>query len=115
MKGGGLGGRVTFHVSAFAMDGVFQFADAPAQAPVVHLGGPLQITFYGQAPTLRLGRSTDLVLAVGTPGIGPGAFAMIGYQDTIPESAKPSAQITLPPAKPGAAPVKENFEIKHRC
>ena len=52
---------------------------------------------------------------VGTPGVGPGTFAMLAYMDTIPESAKPVAEITYQPAKPGAKPLKELFEIKERC
>jgi hypothetical protein len=115
LKGGGLGGRVSFLAGARDLTGVLQFADTPAKAPVVHLGGPLQVTFFAERPTLRIGRENELVLVVGTPGIGPGTFAMVRYQDTIPESAKPVAEITYPPAKPGLPPVRQKYEIKDRC
>ncbi len=115
MKGGGLGGRVTFLAGLRDLNGVLQFANSPAQAPVVHLGGPLQVTFFGERPTVRAGRQSEFTLVVGTPGVGPGTFAMIGYQDTIPESARPVAELSWPAAKSGAAPVKEKFEIKGRC
>ena len=115
MKGGGLGGRLSFTAGFLDLNGVLQFADAPANAPVVHLGGPLEITFYGELPSLRVGRSSEFVLVAGTPGHGPGTFAMLAYMDTIPEDAKPVAEVTYPPVKPGDPPLKEKFEIKERC
>jgi len=115
MKGGGVGGRVSFTAGPMDLDGVFQFADAPAAAPAVHVGGPLQVTFYAERPTLRVGRSSELDLVVGSPGVGPGTFAMVGYEDTIPQNAKPMAEIALPPAKAGALPLRQKFEIKDRC
>jgi hypothetical protein len=115
MKGGGIDGRVTCSAAAFDLNGVLQFADKSAEAPVIHFGGPLQVTFFGEVPSLRVGREEDLYLVVGTPGIGPGTFAMINYQDAIPEGARAIAAMTLPPVKAGAPPVTEKFELKHRC
>ena len=115
MKGGGLGGRLSFMAGFYDLNGILQFASKPADAPVVHLGGPLEITFFAGLPSLRVGRESELVLVVGTPGVGPGTFAMLSYMDTIPESAKPVAEITYQPANPGEAPLKEKFEIKERC
>jgi hypothetical protein len=45
----------------------------------------------------------EFALVVGTPGEGPGTFAMVGYADTIPDTAYRFAEITYPPAKPGAS------------
>jgi hypothetical protein len=115
LKGGGLGGRATFLAGLIDLNGVLQFADRPADAPAVWLGGPLQITFYAELPTLRVGRGTELDLVVGTPGVGPGTFAMLEYEGTIPKEAKPLAEVSLPSAKPGAPPLKEKWEIKDRC
>jgi hypothetical protein len=115
LKGGGLGGRITFIAGAIDLDGVLQFADKPAAAPVVRLGGPLELTSFIEPPTLRVGRSTDLVLIVGTRGIGPGTFAEMAYEDTIPADAKPVAEISFSPSKPGAPPLDQKYEIKQRC
>jgi hypothetical protein len=115
VKGGGLGGRLSFSAGLIDLTGVFQFADKPADAPAVHLGGPLQVTFYAELPTLRVGRGTELSLVVGTPGAGPGTFAMLDYEGTIPKEAKPMAELSLPWAKSGAPPLKEKWEIKGRC
>lgn len=102
IKGGGVGGRLVFLAGLFDLTGVLQFAATPAAAPVVHLGGPLQVTFYGEPPTLRAGRDSEFTLVVGTPGIGPGTFASIGYEGAIPEAAKPVAELSL--RMPGPVP-----------
>ena len=115
VKGGGLEGRLSYSVGPIDLTGVFQFADTPAEAPIVHLGGPLQITFCAERPTFCVGRETELALVVGTPGTGPGSFAMLGYQDTIPEEAKPVAELALHSAQPGGPPIKEKITIKSRC
>jgi hypothetical protein len=115
LKGGGLGGRASFTAGTTDLTGVFQFAGRPADAPAVRLGGPLRVTFYSELPTLRVGRGGELVLVVGTPGVGPGTFAMLGYEDTVPAAVKPVADVSLPPAKAGAPPLKEKWEIKDRC
>jgi hypothetical protein len=115
MKGAGLGGRLTYGVGPVDVTGFLQFANTPAEAPVVHIGGPLQVTFFAQRPSLRVGRASELVLVVGTPGTGPGTFAMLRYEETIPTNAWPAADVSLPPAKRGAPPLREKWEIKDRC
>jgi hypothetical protein len=115
MRGGGLGNRVTFQAGLSDLDGALQFAATPADAPVVCLGGPLQITFYAQRPFLRVGRGKELVLVVGTPGIGPGTFAMLHYEGTIPEDVKPVAELFFPRAAAAATPLREKVAIQDRC
>jgi len=114
IKGGGTGDRLRFMAGPLDFDGILQFGDTPEQAPVVRVGGPLQITFLEQ-PALRVGRSSELTLVVGSPGVGAGTFAMLAYEGTIPESAKPTAEIRYQPAKPGEPPRRDLFEIKQRC
>jgi hypothetical protein len=97
------------------LDGALLFADRPADAPVIRLGGPLAVTFYAERPTLRLGRANDLVLVVGTPGRGPGTFAMLAYEDTVPAGAAPKAVVTFPSAREGGPPLRERYELKERC
>jgi hypothetical protein len=115
VKGGGVGGRLTFSAGPLDLNGLLLFAGKPAAAPVVHFGGPLQVTFYGELPTMRVGRDSEFVLVVGTPGAGNGTFAMLGYEGTIPKESQPAAEVTYQPKKPGDPPVKEKYEIKERC
>ena len=114
-QGGGVDGRIIFAAGPDDADGVLHFADRPAEAPIIHCGGPLQITFFGERPTLRAGREPEVYLVVGSPGVGPGTFAMLPYHSTIPDEAKPVAEITYPPAQLGAAPMREKIELKSRC
>ena len=115
VKGGGTAGRLDMSAGWLDLNGPLQFAEKPADAPVIHFGGPLEVSFYGEVPKMRVGRGAEFVLVVGTPGVGPGTFAMLGYEDCIPKDAYPKAEIAFAPKKPGDAPVKELFEIKERC
>jgi hypothetical protein len=114
-KGQGVGGRTVQIAGYLDGNGVLLFANKPADAPVIHFEGPLQITLYGEKPTLTLGRSNDLFLAVGTPGQGPGSFASLGYEDTIPSRAIPKVEIMFPPRQKGDPPLRETYELKERC
>jgi hypothetical protein len=68
-------GRVVQSAGVKYGDEILLFADKPATAPIVHIGGPLQVTVSEEIPVLRLGRDNDLVVVVGTPGHGPGSFS----------------------------------------
>src|SRR5271165_5695271 len=84
MKGGGIDGRLEFHAGPFDLNGALQFADSPDQAPVINFANPWQITFERQRPALRVGASTNATLVIGSPGTGPGTFAELGYEHTVP-------------------------------
>ena len=47
--------------------------------------------------------------------IGPGTFATIEYEKTVPNNAYPVVELSLPPSTPGGTPLHERFEIKGRC
>jgi hypothetical protein len=115
LTGEGLGGRVVFTAGPADLNGPLVFAKTPDQAPVVRCAGPLEITFYEELPSLRVGRDTEMGLVVGAPGIGPGTFASLDYEKTIPRSAKPVVELVLQSSKEGVPPIKETFEIKGRC
>ncbi|MGH8248855.1 MAG: hypothetical protein ACREUU_20800, partial [Gammaproteobacteria bacterium] len=112
--GAGIGGRVTERNFPFDAHGVLQFADQPSEAPILHFGGPWQVCLFGPQ-TLVAGRSRDLVLGVGTPGVGPGTTVWVEYQGVVPETVFPVASISFSPQKPGDPPVEELYELKHRC
>jgi hypothetical protein len=113
-KGTGVGGRV--QQRAFYLDaaGVLQFADRPEEAPIIHFAGLWQISLFGPH-SLTAGRQRDLVLGVGTPGVGPGTMAWVDYEGVIPPQVYPVADITFPPGKPGDPSPRERYELKQRC
>jgi hypothetical protein len=115
LRGGGVGGRVSYLLTPFDAGGVFRFGDRPVDAPVVHLGGPLQVTFYGGKPTWTGGRTDDAVLCLGTPGRGPGTLAMVKYEDTVPPGKHPKLDATFRPKDPAREAVRELYELKERC
>jgi len=114
-RGAAGNGRVLVKVGPHDVSGALLFADKPADAPVIHMDGPLQISTDGEPPTLKLERDTDLALAVGTPGLGSGTFAKLAYDQTIPVAAVPRVEVAFPPAKVGDPPVRQLYELKERC
>jgi hypothetical protein len=113
-KGTGLGGRVQQSTFIDDVNGVLQFSDKPKDAPIIHFGGPWQVTLFG-AHQLTISRETDVVLGVGTPGVGPGSTTYVSYEGVIPEKVYPTLEVTYPPKKPGETPVRERYELKKRC
>jgi hypothetical protein len=110
-NGGGVGKRIGQSAGFYDPGGVLTFAATPVAAPVIHFDGPLQVSFYGELPAMRIGRSADFILTVGTPGNGGGTFAMLAYQDTVPAGVHPKVTI----AWPGGQPAPEVVELKQRC
>jgi hypothetical protein len=113
LVGGGIGGRVT-HVVEHDANGFLEFADAPQRAPVVHFDGPREVVLFGR-PRLTVGRTTDLVAGIGMPGIGAGTTAYLGYEGIVPKGLSPQADIAFAPADAGQQPIRQHYELKHRC
>ncbi len=84
------------------------FAERPADAPVVHVRGPLTVSLYA-AEQLTIGRQKQLALAVGTPGLGPGTTALVAYENFIPRDTHPRVEIEFPPEREGSPPVAERY------
>jgi hypothetical protein len=106
--------RVTFMAAVVDHHGPLVLPTKAADAPIFHFGGPLQVTLSG-TPQFKRERTADVVSVVGTPGLGAGTFAMLAYDGTIPESVHPKLEVTFPPVKPGAAPIKQLYELTKRC
>jgi hypothetical protein len=108
-RGTGRDGRVKQEADPFDPRGILQFAECPQDAPVIHFGGPWTLAAVGR-PKLTVGRQTDFQIGFGTPGLGPGTFTYVAYEQLVPEDASPVAEITFPG---GARPVRH--ELKLRC
>ena len=113
-KGATPGGRIRQHTWYTDAKSVFQFADRPQDAPVVHFGGPWQIALFGWHQ-LTIGRESDVVLGVGTPGVGPAAMTYIDYEGVIPENVYPTSDIIYPSEAPGDPARTEHYTLKRRC
>ncbi len=113
-RGTGLEGRIQQRSSLADATGVLQFADRPQDAPILHFGGPWQVTLFG-SHQLMIDRETDVVLGVGSPGLGAGSFSWIDYENVIPTDKYPTMDVVYPPKHSGDAPLHERYELKHRC
>jgi hypothetical protein len=113
-KSFGLEGRVMQTSCPWDHRGVSAWSDRPETAPIVHFRGPWHLLHFGTPPRLTAGRAEDFVLALGTPGFGPGTTAYVAYEGVVPEKVYPKVEITFPP-RPGEPPRKELYELKERC
>lgn len=113
-RGNAIGGRVQQRGFLVDSTGVLQFAEKPQDAPILHFGGSWQITLCGKHQ-LMIDRDTDVVLGVGSPGVGPGSFTWIDYDTVIPTDKFPTLDIVYPSKHPGEAPLREHYELKKRC
>jgi hypothetical protein len=83
--------------------GALKFAATPKDAPIVHFNGPLTLDLHHTQKALRTGRTVRLTAVVGTPGVGPGTFALFDV-DAYPANQWPTARIEYP-AKDGGPPI----------
>lgn len=113
-RGNAIGERVQQRTSFLDGTGVLQFAERPQDAPIVHFGGPFQVTLFG-SQQLTVDRETDVVLGVGTRGVGPGTFTWTDYENVIPTDIFPTLDIVYPPKYPGDRPLRQHYELKMRC
>jgi hypothetical protein len=84
----------------------------PAEAPVLHFGGPL--TFQLADKELRRGKEEKLHLTLGTRGRG--AFVIAGLE-LEPDDLEldPIAEIEFPPRLAGKPPVVRKLRVDERC
>ena len=107
-------GRHIKHLAFVDRNGWLAFADRPQDAPVVHFGGPLAL-HARRGEKLRRGPDPgELNLWLGTPGRGPGTFAVMWY-DLVPPDAHPVAEVRFPAAGPGRPPLLRRYDLGERC
>ena len=89
--------------------GTLKFAATPGEAPIVHFNGPLTLDLHQTQKPLRSDRKVRLSAIVGTPGVGPGTFALFDL-DTYPANKWPTALIEYP-AKDGGPPIMAKITL----
>jgi hypothetical protein len=93
--------------------GGLQFATRPGDAPVLHIGGPLQIALQPMQNLVR-GQEAELRVWVGTPGLGKGTFAVRSYEG-VPQDSYPVADFEFPNKEAGKPPIRRRVTLKERC
>jgi hypothetical protein len=98
--------------------GEYQMLSAPAfspkaaEAPIVHVGGPLSMRIFDPRLVERDQR-VGFRAEIGTPGLGEGSQAMVLHAQ-LPEYIYPAVEFEFPMAG-GATPQKQRVELKARC
>ena len=113
-RGSGIGGRISQSAVIKDHRGLLKFAARPSDAPIIHFGGPLEVTLAAREQW-RVGRTQEVYLVVGTPGIGAGTTANVAYDKLIPPAIAPVLQASFPPGAPGEAEVIKSYELPRRC
>lgn len=94
---------------------VHKFPQKPQDAPVVHLGGPLQMGLSRQAElTLVPGKPCELEAWIVSqyPGV---ERAFIDHSKGVPETIHPVVEIRFPAKTPGAEPITVRAALTQRC
>jgi hypothetical protein len=91
----------------------------PETAPILHVGGPLQMGFEVRAKNAFrhiTANDFELSVGVGSPGLGKGTFMHLKYWDgAIPDELQPSARLEFANKTPGGPPVCVETTLRHRC
>jgi hypothetical protein len=97
--------------------GMLFFAPRPADAPVLHVDGPLQIGFECHQPLQKKSTGVyELNVGVGTKGLGRGSFAHLKYWNgAVPDGLKPHAVLEFPSKQPCGPPVRVEAVLGQRC
>jgi hypothetical protein len=88
-----------------------RFAERAADAPIVHIDGPLTMRLYEEPPILTPGQPAEIDVQVGTPGLGKGTFAAIECCTLLNCKAPPVAEVTFPHRDKGMAPLVVRVSI----
>jgi hypothetical protein len=90
--------------------GKLAFATTAKDAPIIHFAGPLSLDLHHSQKPLVSGKEVNLSVVVGTPGVGPGTFAMLHCYGGYPPKAWPTAILELP-AKEGGKPIMAKVRV----
>jgi RNA polymerase sigma factor (sigma-70 family) len=97
--------RLNDRRSQYSSTGLLRLGRRSAEAPIIHLNGPLMMRLY-QPTAVQCGQKVlTLKAVVGTPGLGQNVFAPLGL-DQMPAGTFPTAVVAFPSPTPGGAPVE---------
>jgi WD40 repeat protein len=112
--GVGVDGRVSHYVYSSDVDGLLQFAASPATAPILHFGGPWQVTL-NEPLTLQAGQKHRVDVSLATPGLGAGSTVFVGYERVVPLSISPRLEVEYTNGSGDNFPLTENYTLTQRC
>jgi hypothetical protein len=111
--GGARAVRPVRHLASIDHTGLLAFAARPANAPVIHFGGPLTLDLRFGARLQRGNKPGEVRVSLGTRGLGPGTFAVM-WHDLVPEDIGPVVEVCFPKGESGQAAVTRKYALE-RC
>ena len=113
INGPGRQGRVNYRCGPLDATGLLQLSDKPRDASVLHFGQPYEIRpMYINTVKAKIASSFRTIL--GSPGIGPGAFASIQYLGTLPDNEHAIAEVRYPAKNTGDKSRTETYKFSTR-
>lgn len=104
-----VGNKVLYYVGWDSED-LLRFADRPGDAPIVHIGGPVTVCWYGKPPALVAGTRCRFFTRLGTPGLGKGSFAAVSACSK-PADARLAAVIDYPPRDAAGSRFLKEYDL----
>lgn len=102
-----------YQQAAFAdAGGRLKFSAKPADAPIIHFGGPLSLR-VNKTTVLRRGRTSPLYVCIGAPGLGAGTFATVLYSG-LPNDGHAVAEIEIAGGD-NSKSVTQRVSLEERC
>lgn len=103
-------GMAFLMMGAFDSNGFLRFSSTRERAPVIKIGTSLGLDLQLlENDHLVLSQAILLSISVGFRGEGPGTFANLHPSKTIPETATPTIEVTLPTKEAGQF-IKQNVQ-----
>ncbi len=97
---------------------LFQLADRPQDAPILHFNGPLTMDLYGTGALIGGKKDMEVYARVGTAGVGKALLGRV-FTSTdwaaVPEGLHPVAEIEFPNKQPGGEPIRAKVTLSKRC
>jgi hypothetical protein len=97
---------------------LFQLADRPQDAPILHFNGPLAMRLYGTGSLAGGKKDMEVYAVIGTPGVGKTLLGQVCTSTdwtAVPEGLHPVAEIEFPSKQPGGEPIRAKVTLSKRC
>jgi hypothetical protein len=83
-----------------------QFTNRPQEAPILHFDGALTFVLSNPQRTFVPGKTTNLVIYTGLPGLGKFTFSTRSARELVGAGAELTAEIEFPNKEPGGKPIR---------
>lgn len=105
-------GRVPRYVGPYDNEGFLELQPSPKTAKVVHFSNHWCVQLQHQQKLFQ-GIEQDVIVNVGSRGLGAGTFSKLGYEKMIPEDLQPRLKFSF--ARNGSGMQEYEAVLKERC